>query len=67
MTIDAFGRTGWLDLIQYYTSAFKNGTYPAITKDRTFLWARLYPTAAAANDTVGKPTNWQWVRTIATT
>ncbi|GJE92333.1 glycoside hydrolase family 71 protein [Phanerochaete sordida] len=59
--VNGFEHTGWLDLIAYYASAFKTGYYPAITQDRTFLWARLFPAAAVAtNDPVGKPTNWEW-------
>ena len=53
---------GWLDLIKYYVAAYKTGTYPAITKDRVYLWARLYPANATAPDPVGRPANYQWVR-----
>lgn len=52
---------GWLDLMQYYITAYKTGTYPAITRDRIFLWSRLYPMNATSPDPVPKPTNWQWV------
>ena len=52
---------GWLDLMKYYITAYKTGIYPAVTKDRVFTWARLYPAAADAPDSVGKPANWQWV------
>ena len=46
----------------YYISAFKTGSYPPITKDRIFLWGRLYPTnATAEHDNVGKPDHWEWV------
>ena len=51
----------WLDLMQYYISAYKTGSYPAIGKDRIFLWGRLYPAGADAPDGVGRPDNWQWV------
>lgn len=61
--VNGFEHTGWLDLIAYYAAAFKTGTYPKITRDRTFLWARLFPAAATAtNDSVGKPNNWQWTQ-----
>ncbi|EKM53184.1 glycoside hydrolase family 71 protein [Phanerochaete carnosa HHB-10118-sp] len=54
--VNGFEHTGWLDLIAYYITAFKTGSYPPITRDRTFLWARLFPAAAnATNDAVGKP------------
>ena len=47
--------------MKYYITAYKTGIYPAVTKDRVFTWARLYPAAADAPDSVGKPANWQWV------
>ncbi|KAF4609957.1 hypothetical protein D9613_010543 [Agrocybe pediades] len=49
--------TGWLDVTQYYATAFKTGVYPAIEKDRVFIWGRLYPAGANAPDGVGKPLN----------
>ena len=55
---------GWLDLMKYYIAAYKTGSYPTITKDRVFLWARLYPANATAPDSVGKPDNWSWVCVI---
>ena len=56
---------GWLDLMKYYITAYKTGIYPAVTKDRVFTWARLYPAAADAPDSVGKPANWQWVSLLS--
>ncbi|KAI0073437.1 hypothetical protein K474DRAFT_1603338 [Panus rudis PR-1116 ss-1] len=58
--VDGFDHLGWLDLMKYYITAFKTGSYPPITKDRIFLWGRLYPAAANAPDPVAKPNNWQW-------
>ncbi|KAK7689670.1 hypothetical protein QCA50_007465 [Cerrena zonata] len=58
--VDGFDHQGWLDLMSYYIAAYKTGVYPAITKDRIFLWGRLYPAAAGAPDPVAKPDNWQW-------
>ncbi|KAI0794820.1 glycosyl hydrolase family 71-domain-containing protein [Abortiporus biennis] len=59
--VNGFDHQGWLDLMQYYITAYKTGTYPPITKDRVFLWSRLHPVnATASNDTVGKPTNYEW-------
>jgi len=53
---------GWLDLQQYYISAFKSGVYPSILRDRIFLWARLYPSHAdAPQDSIGRPSGWQHV------
>jgi hypothetical protein len=53
---------GWLELEEYYISAFKLGSYPSITRDRIFLWARLYPANVdVPGDLVGKPYRWQYV------
>lgn len=52
---------GWLDLVQYYATGFKTGSYPPISRDRIFLWGRLYPAQADTPDRVGKPGNWQFV------
>ncbi|KAJ7025579.1 glycoside hydrolase family 71 protein [Mycena alexandri] len=60
--VDGFDHTGWLDLFAYYAQAFKTGNYPVIRRDRIFLWARLYPANADADDSVGRPANWQWTR-----
>ncbi|KAI0827200.1 glycosyl hydrolase family 71-domain-containing protein [Trametes gibbosa] len=61
--VNGFDHQGWLDLMQYYISAYKTGAYPTITKDRVFLWGRLYPAnASAPADTVGKPANYQWTQ-----
>lgn len=58
---------GWLDLQQYYISAFKSGVYPRILRDRVFLWARLHPASAdAPQDGIGRPLRWESVRSIAT-
>jgi len=54
---------GWLDLQQYYISAFKSGVYPKVLRDRIFLWARLYPSGAdVPQDGIGRPSGWQNVR-----
>ncbi|GJE92329.1 glycoside hydrolase family 71 protein [Phanerochaete sordida] len=59
--VDGFDHTAWLDLIAHYITAFKTGAPAPITRDRTFLWARLAPANAnAPADTVGRPANWQW-------
>lgn len=47
--------------MQYYITAYKTGVYPTISRDRIFLWGRLYPQNATSPDPVPKPTNWQWV------
>ena len=58
---DKFAILDWLDLISYYIKAFKDGEYPAITRDRVFLWARLYPMSAQAPDSVERPLHSEWV------
>ncbi|KAI0711667.1 glycoside hydrolase family 71 protein [Earliella scabrosa] len=60
--VNGFDHQGWLDLIKYYVAAYKTGTYPSITKDRVYLWARLYPANATAPDPVGRPANYQWTQ-----
>ncbi|RPD65177.1 glycoside hydrolase family 71 protein [Lentinus tigrinus ALCF2SS1-6] len=60
--VNGFDHQGWLDLMKYYIAAYKTGSYPAITKDRVFLWARLYPVNATAPDSVGKPANSAWTQ-----
>ncbi|KAJ6582853.1 glycoside hydrolase family 71 protein [Mycena sp. CBHHK59/15] len=61
--VNGFDHQGWLDLLAYYIVAFKTGQYPAISRDRVFLWARLFPAQANAPlDKIGKPLNWQWTQ-----
>ncbi|KAH8823890.1 glycoside hydrolase family 71 protein [Flagelloscypha sp. PMI_526] len=61
---DGFDHLGWLDLMQYYIQAFKTGRNPVPTRDRLFLWARLYPANAITEDRVGKPMNWESTKDI---
>ncbi|OSD07718.1 glycoside hydrolase family 71 protein [Trametes coccinea BRFM310] len=60
--VNGFDHQPWLDLMQYYIAAYKTGSYPAIGKDRVFLWGRLYPTNATTTDPVAKPDNWPWTQ-----
>ncbi|KAG5650535.1 hypothetical protein H0H81_011886, partial [Sphagnurus paluster] len=56
-----FPHTAWYDLSQYYITAFKTGSYPAITQDVIYYWARPHPAAAqASNDGLGRPQGWDW-------
>jgi hypothetical protein len=57
--------TAWLDLMQIYINEFKTGKSEVITDDRIFLWARLYPAEAEANDRVGRPANWQLASSVS--
>ncbi|KAJ2926109.1 hypothetical protein H1R20_g10981, partial [Candolleomyces eurysporus] len=52
-----FDHQGWLDLQQYYITAFKSGAYPPVERDRVFLWGRLYPAKATSPDGLSKPLN----------
>jgi len=46
---------------QYYITAFKTGSYPAITNDIVFFWARPHPFAATASgDPLPRPTGYNW-------
>ncbi|TCD60933.1 hypothetical protein EIP91_009286 [Steccherinum ochraceum] len=60
--VNGFDHQGWLDLMQYYITAYKTGAYPAVARDRTFLWGRLYPVNATSPDPVAKPTNYLWTQ-----
>ncbi|KAI0917175.1 hypothetical protein AcV5_007718 [Taiwanofungus camphoratus] len=57
--VDGFNHTGWLDMTNYYATAFKTGSYPAITEDKLYMWARPHPKDANAPDPVPQPTNFQ--------
>ncbi|KAI8970639.1 glycoside hydrolase family 71 protein [Trametes punicea] len=60
--VNGFDHEPWLNLMHHYIAAYKTGSYPPITKDRVFMWGRLYPANATAPDPVGKPANWQWAQ-----
>ena len=58
--VDGFDHTPWLDMTTYYATAFKTGTYPDITEDKLYLWARPHPgNAVASSDPVGPPDSYQ--------
>ncbi|PFH51633.1 glycoside hydrolase family 71 protein [Amanita thiersii Skay4041] len=59
---DGYDHQGWLDLMQYYISAYKAGKFLPVKRDRVFLWGRLYPVRAYAPDPVGKPGNWEFTQ-----
>ncbi|KAH9485734.1 Glucan endo-1,3-alpha-glucosidase agn1 [Psilocybe cubensis] len=70
--VDGYPHEAWLPLTQYYTKAFQTGKYPAITKDRVFMWARPHPKHATSADPVPRPNNWEltddtaWIVVFAT-
>ncbi|TFK36071.1 glycosyl hydrolase family 71-domain-containing protein [Crucibulum laeve] len=56
-----FPHTAWYDMSQYYITAFKTGSYPAITEDVIYYWARPHPAGATASgDSLGRPTGFDW-------
>lgn len=44
--------------------AFQTGTYPAITEDRIFLWARPHPRDSLCADALPHPLNYELVRLL---
>ncbi|KAF7440239.1 hypothetical protein PC9H_000583 [Pleurotus ostreatus] len=61
--VNGLPHTAWFDMSQYYITAFQTGSYPAITKDVIYFWARTHPVAAtASSDSLGKPSGWNWVQ-----
>lgn len=58
--VDGFDHTALLAINQYYATAYKTGSYPAITEDVIYLSARPHArTATATSDSVGRPTGGQ--------
>ncbi|TFK52554.1 glycoside hydrolase family 71 protein [Heliocybe sulcata] len=57
--VDGLDHTGWLDMTSYFATAYKTGSYPAITQDKLYLWSRTHPKDASAPDSVGKPSNFE--------
>ena len=58
--VNGFDHTALAPLTKYYATAFKTGTYPAITEDKIIIWQRPHPhNAIATNDPAGQPTGWQ--------
>ncbi|KAJ7142373.1 glycoside hydrolase family 71 protein [Mycena epipterygia] len=58
--VNGFDHQGWLDIMQYYIAYYKTGAAPTISKDRIFLWAKLYSANATAPDPVGPPKDADW-------
>ncbi|KJA28763.1 glycoside hydrolase family 71 protein [Hypholoma sublateritium FD-334 SS-4] len=63
--VDGYPHIAWLYLNRYFMKAFQTGTYPAITKDQIFLWARPHPRDASSPDPVPRPTNYQLTDDVA--
>ena len=59
--VDGYPHEAWLRLNSYFARAFKEGTYPTITRDEIYLWGRPHPKAAGSADHVGRPKNWELV------
>ncbi|KAK8865867.1 hypothetical protein IAR55_001015 [Kwoniella newhampshirensis] len=59
--VNGYTHTGLSSLTKYYSTAFKTGSYPSITKDEIIMWARPHPhDATATSDPVGRPTGWTY-------
>src|SRR5258708_4291821 len=49
-------------MTKYYSDAWRTGTYPTIMKNQIFLSTRSHSRDQDIDsDSVGKPSNWQWV------
>lgn len=59
--VNGFDHEGINILTKYYSTAFKTGQYPTITKDSIVMWQRPHAhDAIASNDGAGRPTGWDW-------
>ncbi|PPQ91664.1 hypothetical protein CVT25_012877 [Psilocybe cyanescens] len=56
---NGMNHTAWLELTQYYATAFKTGKYPTIEKDKIVMWSRPHSTKAQSSDPVPQPTNFE--------
>jgi len=56
---NGMNHTAWLELTQYYATAYKTGQYPTIEKDQIFMWSRPHSANAQSPDPVPQPTNFQ--------
>ena len=61
--VNGFDHTAWLDMTNYFATAYKTGSYPTVTTDKVYLWARPHPKDASSSDPVGKPANFDIVST----
>src|SRR5258706_1711694 len=53
---------GFTTMTKYYSDAWRTGTYPTIMKNQIFLSTRSHSRDQDIDsDSVGKPSNWQWV------
>lgn len=52
---EAFEHTDILSLLNFYSTAFKTGSYPAINNDQVWVMARPHPALASAPDPLGPP------------
>ena len=56
---DGMDHSGWLELNQYYATAFKTGSFPAIETDKIIMWSRPHATKATSPDPIPQPTNFE--------
>ena len=60
--VDGFPHIPWLELTRDFAQAFKEGIYPAIKRDKIYMWARPHlRDAEATEDEAGRPERWQLV------
>ena len=60
--VDGYDHTPLLEVSRYYNTAFKTGSYPAITQDKIYLSARTHPAYASASyDGVPSPSGREFV------
>lgn len=57
--VNGFDHQAWLHLTKYFATAYKTGSFPTITNDAVYVWARPHPKNANAPDSVGKPANFE--------
>ncbi|EIN03508.1 glycoside hydrolase [Punctularia strigosozonata HHB-11173 SS5] len=59
---NGFDHQGFLNMVPYYSQAFKTGNYPTVSADHLFIWSRPHPAGASACcDGIGKPANADWL------
>jgi len=57
--VDGYDHLAWLHLTRYFATAYKTGSYPALTSDVVYVWARPHPKDASCSDSIGKPKNYE--------
>lgn len=59
--VDGYPHIAWMEMSKYHITAFRTGTYPTVTEDAIYYWARPHPRdAVATSDSLGRPTGYDW-------